>query len=394
MKKTPLFILSLLLFFHANSQSSAENILILHDFSLYFDFAKSVLTSNATQVLDSAITEMQKDTSLKAYLIAYTDSVGTEKRNLQLSKKRVETMANYFLEKNIASARIITQYKGELYESEEDLGLNRKGRIVLLGAEKKVPIISVVGKNPSFTYIKGKITDTKTKKPIPNVLVEVKSNKADKQAFTGEDGRYNIEIEGDSFSISANVSCYFFVFQDFQQAKDSEINIQLEKMRKGAKLPLQDIVFVGDKAEFLPEAKPGLKRLLNLMQENPNLKVEIGGHINGAAAIPFKYTFNTDPDSIIIHRYDEVQYEGDKHEFMGMGAGGTTNIRSDEDRFFLSLERARAVRDFLRYKGIDNKRITYKGYSGTQMKYPYPRTPDQEKMNRRVEITVLESECQ
>jgi outer membrane protein OmpA-like peptidoglycan-associated protein len=335
--------------------------------------------------LDSVWGKMNENPTLKAFLIAYTDSVGTENNNLKLSKNRVEEMRGYLLSKNIENERIICQFKGELYESEDNLALNRKGRIVLLG-ENLPKEQAKQAEKPHIIRLKGKITDIKDKNSIANALIEVSTNKDKKQVFSAENGEYELEIEGDSFSVSVNVNCYFFVFKTFNQIVEKDLDIPLEKMRKGSKLPLKDIVFVGDKAVFLPEAMPELMRLLNLMTENANLKVEIGGHINGAGVIPFKYQFYTDPDSLKPPEFGDIEYDSQKNFF--------TNEKTPEEKFFLSLNRARAVRDFLRNRGIDNSRISYRGYSGTQMKYPNPRNPDQEKMNRRVEITVTESECQ
>lgn len=388
MKNTLLVLFNLLLILHANAQSNVGNFSVLRDFSLYFDSGKSVLKPEATQVLDSVFTQITQNNSLKAYIIAYTDSVGTEKSNLKLSQKRAEAMVNYLREKGVAAEKIMSDYKGELEGN--DLGLNRKGRVILLGIEQAIKLKEekqVVNAPPPPLHIKGVVTDIKTKMPIPNVQIKAKTDKAEMQMLTDKNGNYELILEGDSISISASIGCYFFVVNNFRRVNNpnKEINIQLEKMRKGAKLPLKDIVFVGDKADFLPEAMPTLARLYELMNENPHLKVEIGGHINGAAMIPFKYQFNTNPDTLAIRRYDETHYI-DNQVFLG--------VKTDEDKFFLSLDRAREVRNYLRNKGIDNERITYRGYSGTQQKYNFPKNPEQEKMNRRVEITVTESDCE
>jgi len=386
MKKNILFFTCLCLFFQLKSQSSAENYVVMTEFNLYFDSGKSQLKPKSTHILDSVAFRLRENPTLKAYLVAYADSVGSEKSNLKLSQRRAEEMRSYLNLQKIENERMIVSFKGELAEGEKNLALNRKGRIVLLDLQRNEEKTEIeLPKMATSLKIKGVITDSKTQKPIPNVLLELVTKKGKMQVFSDENGTYEFEVEADSFSISANLNCYFFFFKNFGKNSLNELNIQLDKMKKGAKLPLEDIVFVGDMATFLPEAMPSLARLLKLMQENPNLKVEIGGHINGAAIIPFKYKFYTEPDSIYAHREKQSQINSEM-AFLDI-------THTDEQRFFLSLDRAKAVYYYLLNRNIDKNRITYRGYSGTQMRFPNPRSPEQEKMNRRVEITVMESEC-
>jgi outer membrane protein OmpA-like peptidoglycan-associated protein len=87
-----------------------------------------------------------------------------------------------------------------------------------------------------------------------------------------------------------------------------------------------------------------LDKLLQLMQENPQVKVQVSGH--------------------------------------------TDNVGSPSDNLKLSNNRAKAVVDYLVSKGIDIKRLTWKGYGETKP-VADNKTEEGRALNRRTEFTIV-----
>jgi outer membrane protein OmpA-like peptidoglycan-associated protein len=98
-------------------------------------------------------------------------------------------------------------------------------------------------------------------------------------------------------------------------------NVELQKLEKGTKIVLRNIFFDYDKATLKKESEAELQKLLKLMEQNPNLVIELSGHTDtqGAAA------------------YNQQ----------------------------LSENRAHAVVDYLLAKGITSNRLIFKGYGKT-----------------------------
>ncbi|MCX6209023.1 MAG: OmpA family protein [Bacteroidetes bacterium] len=119
----------------------------------------------------------------------------------------------------------------------------------------------------------------------------------------------------------------------------------------GDTVELPYILFVGGLHDFLPISYPHLDELFFSMKDNPNLEIEIQGHICCAAGTDDGIDFST----------------------------GRNN---------LSVARARAVYDFLTISGIDAKRVTYKGF-GHQFPLTKERNEQEKTRNRRVEIKIL-----
>lgn len=119
----------------------------------------------------------------------------------------------------------------------------------------------------------------------------------------------------------------------------------------GDTVELPYLLFIAGLHDFLPLSYPHLDELFFAMQDNPNLEIEIQGHICCAEGIGDAIDFGT----------------------------GKTN---------LSVARAKAVYDFLVISGIDKNRITYKGF-GHQFPLTKERTEAEKARNRRVEIKII-----
>jgi outer membrane protein OmpA-like peptidoglycan-associated protein len=69
--------------------------------------------------------------------------------------------------------------------------------------------------------------------------------------------------------------------------------------------------------------------------------------------------------------------------------GHTDNIGGQQANLELSQKRAESVKEYLESQGIDDKRITAVGYGGSKPVAPNY-NPEKRKLNRRVEIKILD----
>lgn len=202
------------------------------------------------------------------------------------------------------------------------------------------------------TYIKGKITDKATAKPLGAIakLTDLTTKQlvasAGADSKTGEymvclpsGGNYGLEISKDGYLFySAN-----FTLPASSDCKPYELSAALSPMKSGEAVVLRNVFFDIDKFDLKKESEVELDKLVELLQKNPTINIEISGH--------------TDSD--------------------GDDAKNTT----------LSENRAKAVLDYLVKKGIDGKRLTSKGYGETKPLVKND-TPENKATNRRVEFVV------
>lgn len=131
-----------------------------------------------------------------------------------------------------------------------------------------------------------------------------------------------------------------------QQAADTVPTAAVvdDTLQVGATFVLENIFFDYDKSTLLQQSYNELQRLMSILLSHPTMKIEIGGHTDGHGSLDY-------------------------------------NQR-------LSENRARAVVDFLISKGIDPKRLQYKGFGKTRP-IASNATDEGRARNRRVEFKIL-----
>jgi outer membrane protein OmpA-like peptidoglycan-associated protein len=206
---------------------------------------------------------------------------------------------------------------------------------------------------PSKTlWVKGKVFDAKTKKGLPSAveLTDLETREVLSKVQTDESGTYLVTLPvGKDYAFNVNRRGYLFYSENFPLSKnipDSTYNIDipLEPLLANATVILKNIFFDVNRYELKPESFTELDNIVELLKENPSLKIQISGH--------------------------------------------TDNIGKPADNLKLSNNRANAVIQYLVMKGIDAKRLSSKGWGETQ---PLAGNSDERgrAQNRRTEMKVL-----
>jgi len=168
-------------------------------------------------------------------------------------------------------------------------------------------------------------------------------------AVTDDNGKYDLILSDiGPFLMEANSEGHFYANRVLQFHKDSTLvirNFTLKKMESGVKIVIENILFNTGNATLRPESFASLNKLVSLLQENPNVKIEVSGH-----------TDNT--------------------------GSATTNKT-------LSKNRASSVRNYLISNGISGERVKFEGYGFDRPIAPNT-TANGRAANRRVEIEILD----
>ena len=81
--------------------------------SVHFDFDKATLKADAKPILDEAVQVLKQEGSVDIVVEGHTDSVGTDRYNLGLSRRRAETVRSYLVDHGVAKSRITAEGMGE-----------------------------------------------------------------------------------------------------------------------------------------------------------------------------------------------------------------------------------------------------------------------------------------
>lgn len=348
------FFLLFSLAFRASAQSVFDSLRAVQAVEVYFEFGEYALNKETQVTLDSfADTWAGLEHVVKIRITAHTDSVGSVTNNLALSQRRAQAVQTALVQHGLPAAKIELAYFGErrpLASNNTETGRQRNRRATL-EAFIRIPMIRY----------SGQVKDQKTGEGIP-ATVYFSTRYLTDSVRTDTTGFYTANLPKDSVvKIEAYAEGYFFesIMQRLygtpemlQRMKNEPAEIRLVPAVAGEKAVLKNLFFVGNQAILLKPSEPELPKILRFMQINPNIRVEIAGHINHPGVAPV----------------DLEKWEWE-----------------------LSVNRAKLVYEYLLKNGIAAARMEYKGYGNTEMLFPKPGSSEAEQeQNRRVEIRILE----
>ncbi|MFI5135733.1 MAG: OmpA family protein, partial [Chitinophagales bacterium] len=205
----------------------------------------------------------------------------------------------------------------------------------------------------STTFLKGIVTDAETSTPVAAEvdLIDLETGNVIGESHADPvDGSYLVSIpNGKDYALNASAKGYLFYSENFSlknhpAEKPFLLNVEMKPITAGASMILHNIFFETDSYVLKDESKVELNKLVDLLNQNPSLKILIGGH--------------------------------------------TDNQGSDQHNQTLSENRAKAVYDYLISNGITASRLSYKGFGETKP-IATNDTDEGRAQNRRTEFTVV-----
>jgi len=201
-------------------------------------------------------------------------------------------------------------------------------------------------------WVKGQVFDKKTSKGLPSAveLIDMNTKQMISKVQTDEKGNYLITLPvGKDYAFNVNRKGYLFYSDNFflvNHSPDStyEKNIPLQPIEANASVVLKNVFFDVNKFDLKPESEAELDIVVQLMNDNPSVKIQIGGH--------------------------------------------TDNVGKPADNLTLSNNRAKSVVTYLISKGIPTARLSAKGFGETQP-VADNKTEDGKALNRRTEMKVI-----
>jgi len=295
MKNTAIYILFLLFSVATQAQEA---------FSVYFDSNKHELKKQENDKLQNFI-NANKDIKIVA-INGYADEDGTSGFNDTLAQKRV----NFVYELVKGKLKIREDFKtrsfGEKHKHSKIKAENRKVVIYFIEAKDLARENEILGIKEQPVVIKPR-----------------------------EMPKYPEKITIQNPNGSSTELVFDVAFME-----------KLTVAKAGEKLKLDNLNFQLNTFAITNDSRPKMYELLEVMKRNPQMKIQIQGHI--------------------------CCMQNDKQD--------------------LSTKRAKAIAKFLEINGIEDERVTYKGFGVTQPLFAIPEKTEQERAsNRRVEIEIVEN---
>ena len=207
----------------------------------------------------------------------------------------------------------------------------------------------------SLTVFKGKVLDAITNKPIKaaiEIILNETGNVYTSFFSNSATGNFLLSLPaGNNYGISVSADGYLFHSENFDLPKGDGFNsvskdVKLKNIKVGSNIALRNVFFNTGKWEVKDDSYVELARLVLLLNDVPNLKIEISGH--------------------------------------------TDNIGAESFNELLSQRRADAVVNYLVEKGVEKNRLSAKGY-GQSVPVESNDTAEGRASNRRTEFEIIEN---
>ncbi len=204
-----------------------------------------------------------------------------------------------------------------------------------------------------ITYLKGRIFNAKDSSALcaKFKVIDLETGKERVMSTSDpETGEFLVCIPTNgSYALHAHHPDFLFYSANFELDSSYSLkpyikDIYMSPIALGQSIVLNNVFFDTDKDNLKPESEVELNNLVELMRNNPKMRVEISGH--------------------------------------------TDNQGSREHNTTLSRNRAKAVYDYLVSKGIKADRMRYKGY-GFDQPVADNATPEGRALNRRTEFKIV-----
>jgi outer membrane protein OmpA-like peptidoglycan-associated protein len=204
------------------------------------------------------------------------------------------------------------------------------------------------------SYMKGKVYDAETYKRLQArfELIDLKNGKLVMESMSeAETGEFLVCIPANTdYALNVSKKGYLFYSDYFSLQAVYERNepylkdVPLNPIKVGNSIVLRNVFYAYNSWELMEQSRIELDKVVQLMNENPSLIVEIGGH--------------------------------------------TDNTGTSEYNVGLSDKRAASVTNYLASHGISPKRMTARGYGLTQP-IMTNETDEGRAANRRTELKIL-----
>lgn len=207
--------------------------------------------------------------------------------------------------------------------------------------------------------LEGIAVEKSTQQPLSGVLVELtnKQTGGKESVLTGPDGTFYFKLNPNTdYSVVGSKDTYFTntepvstVGKNRSESMYVKLKLEMEQIIVNKPIVLENIYYDLDKYEIRADAAAGLDKLVQIMLDNPDIRIELSSHTDSRA--------------------------------------------DDKYNMILSQKRAESAVNYIVGKGISRDRITARGYGETQLVNRCSNgvecTEEEHQANRRTEFKVI-----
>ncbi|MFB0903879.1 MAG: OmpA family protein [Nonlabens sp.] len=337
--------------------SFAINAQLTETHSVYFNLDDDEFSFSEGKQLNSFFDDLLYKPLLDVKILGYCDDRGTYGYNLDLSNRRVETVSKWLQEHAISTDHISKTIEGRgevaLEDGSEELTIederaqNRRVDLIFSLKKEFTQRLEIQKLNANdLTEEEAEEIKTYEKKVIKAILEDEKSTSTIPVSKSLEkiQKKVTVEVVEEYLDIPTSLD------PEVDNSQEPFKSLLSKRLKKGQIIILENILFYKGRSTVLEESQPLLDRVAEILVARKDIYFEIHGHV-----------------CCINPVYQDA-------------------YNRDTKKSNLSVDRARSIFQILRKRGVDYRRMKFKGYG---RKKPLGGI---DKLDRRVELYITKIE--
>lgn len=255
---------------------------------IYFYPDTDVIKEESYNTLKNLVLSLKNDKESKIKLDGFTNSIGEPDNELELSKQRASKIASYLIKEGINDERISTDgFGGNNLIVGEISERNRRVEVKIIKAIAQITEVKAEEtKNVEIGYrrVKIEVYDTNNKALVADLEVKKKVND-DLELLRSAVVNKSITIDvPNNEDIELLVAAAGYMPQKVNlDISENFKKIIMEKIELGKVYSFDNIYFNSLKSSIKRESYDIINKIINVLNESPNMKVKVIGHTQAPA---------------------------------------------------------------------------------------------------------------
>ena len=181
-------------------------------------------------------------------------------------------------------------------------------------------------------FVKGIIRDAETKQVLSAEVELFDLNEQKKEysvksdAISGEymmvlteGAEYALYVEKEGYLFESLTFNYTDDFGNSQKLEPIYIDVYLQPIKAGKETVLNNIFFDTDQYELKPKSKTELEKVIRFLQENPDIRIRINGHTDDVGTEQYNKQLSLNRAKAVYEYLKETGIAADRLDFKGFG---------------------------------------------------------------------------
>ena len=298
------------------------------DMSFCYSAAKNGYFSSDREGNDNIYTFKKKELDIQIEGIVYDKVTRLPLANAKINVLKNSQLLDYYMTNNEGKYHFELKKDIQYLLSFKKFNYTDKLDTILVKKKKKI----VTYLSPSYFKLIGKVIDEKGEPFIDkDLLISIKSTCTEDELAISpqESGLFFYDLKDNcTYTIKGSKEGYFTYSTEFKTEnlkQDVYENILMREIVLNRSIKIENVYFDRRKADLRPKSKKELNKLVRLLNDNPDLIIELGSHTDSRGDDKYNYNLSKQRSESVLNYLFEQGIKSNRVSAKGYGETSPVN---------------------------------------------------------------------